>query len=442
MERVDLSEVAELDLLTGVLRESSRQTDPAKMMAALGPWFSRQGRYDMMISVSRRNLPEGEYKITRVIEDPKIVEEVAQRNNPWRDWSMIPTQAGGVIGRVIERDESQLFRGLQIDDDPVLGIAVREMRSLLALPNFDNGRALNWALFFRRDPEGWPLDEVPTILKDGNLLGMATKNLVAHRRADELNAKLTAQLERVASVQRALLPARTPDIPGLSIATSYLTSDEAGGDYYDFFAFPNGQWGILIADVSGHGAAAATVMAMLRAILHCFEGADLSPASVMRFANDKLVDSGIHGSFVTAFFGVYDPQSGQIAFSRCGHNPPRLARADGAIVEVDGAGSVPLGIVKDAPIEQETITLEPEATLVLYTDGITEAFSTGGVNGGREMFGLGRLDGAISACGCDPESIIDAVHAALLKHVGAMTRDDDQTLVVIRRTSGGRGPTP
>ncbi len=169
--------------------------------------------------------------------------------------------------------------------------------------------------------------------------------------------------------------------PGSEIApSSYLTSNESGGDYYDFFRLPGERWLILIADVSGHGAAAATVMAMLHAILHCYSplnGIDrFDPAQIMEFANDRLLNARLEGNFVTAFLAVFDPATGRFDYANAGHNPPRLKDGlSGKITPIDGAGTLPLGILEDLNATTETIHLKPNDTIVLYTDGITEAFS-------------------------------------------------------------------
>jgi sigma-B regulation protein RsbU (phosphoserine phosphatase) len=253
---------------------------------------------------------------------------------------------------------------------------------------------------------------------------------------NQLNTRLSAQFEEVARVQRSLLPRVMPDIPGLDLATSYLTSDEAGGDYYDFFRLPGGCWGILIADVSGHGAAAATVMAMLHGILHAFVGATSTipaPDEVMRYANGRLLEAGLESSFVTAFFAIYNPETSVLRFARAGHNPPIVKRPDRGCVELDSdRAGPPLGVFEPYEVACEEVRLDPGDTLVLYTDGITEAFSAS-----REMFTAAKLMDAISRVSCHPDAVIDAVHQSLFKHTGgARTRADDQTLVVLRRRGG------
>lgn len=438
MQRVDLLNHKDIAEFAEVSRRASSATDPAQMLSTLGPWLRRMRRSDFFLSVSRRGLPEGQYKITRVIDNPNERLDSA-RMNPWRDWDRITTHSGGLIGSLLEGDGPQLFRELDVEDDHVLGIAVRAMRSVLAIPNYDDGQPLNWGVFFRRDPVGWDFDEITRMMQDTNLLGLATKNLVEKKRASDLNERYLQQLEQVAQVQRSLLPATVPSHPGVEVATSYLTSDESGGDFYDFLCLPEGKLGVLIADVAGHGPAAATVMAMLRAILLCYEHDDHDPAFVMRYCNRKLAAANLGGSFTTAFFAVLDPGTGELVYSRWGHNPPRLRRASGDLEPLDQAGTLPLGIDTETVGDVHAVTLRPGDTVLLYTDGITEAAAPLNAHGVRDMFGVERLDRALVSCTGKPECVIDSVHAALLRHVGAMRRDDDQTLVALQFVGDGPG---
>lgn len=428
MPRVEIGANHDLRVLTEMLREVSLVRDPVSLLSRFGRHFWKVRPLDLMISCSRRGLAEGQYKITREIR-PGATNNSEAPANPWRDWARMPAHTGGFLGEVLATPEPQLWHGLRIAADPVLGDRIADMGSCLASPIFDDGRPLNWNLYFHRDPDFYAPAHLADHFLTTNLVGTATRNLLAVNRADELNRKLTAQLEAVARVQQALLPTSIPTIPGLTVATSYLTSDEAGGDYYDFFPIPGGRWGILIADVSGHGAAAATVMAMLHAILHGYEGPEFTPDAVMRYANRRLAASRIESTFVTAFFGIYDPAAATLHYARAGHNPPRLKKGHtGEVLAIDGAPGLPLGIVDDYDGQTGCIVLRALDTLVLYTDGITEAFSPQ-----RVQFGVHGLDEALLGCSGDPECVVDSVHKALYKHTGALGRDDDQTIVAIRR---------
>ncbi|MEQ8769180.1 MAG: PP2C family protein-serine/threonine phosphatase [Phycisphaerales bacterium] len=438
---VDLTENPDIGELAAVLRQSSTVTEPAELTYAFGRWLSRRFVRDYFVSVSKRGLVDGQYKITRTIKgNPADFNKRTQprdtpRANPWRDWDDLPTRTGGIIGEILARGEPALLTDLDLASDPVLGPEMGEdaarMHSMAAMPTFDRGEPINWAMSFSTRADWISLDGFAAGFLDINMLGSATRNLVALREVDTLATRLRRQLEQVASLQRALLPERTPRIPGVKLATSYLTSAEAGGDYYDFFDFGDGRWGLLIADVAGHGAAAATVMAMLRAILHAYEGEERTPAAIMRFCNQKLAAAPLDGSFTTAFCAMLDTGSGELTFARCGHNPPRLRRADGSIESLECAGALPLGIDAAIEIEQASVAMRPGDTLVLYTDGITEAFAPG-ERGQRDMFGVERLDDAIRPPVESPAALMDEILASLYAHTKSLVREDDQTLVIAR----------
>ncbi len=125
-----------------------------------------------------------------------------------------------------------------------------------------------------------------------------------------------------------------PKIPNLELAAYYRTSRWAGGDYYDFFPLPDGRWGILVADVSGHGTPAAVMMAITHSLAHSLPGPADPPATLLGHVNRQL---SMHYTianevFVTAFYGIYDPVARTLTYSSAGHNPPRLMRChDGTV---------------------------------------------------------------------------------------------------------------
>jgi sigma-B regulation protein RsbU (phosphoserine phosphatase) len=433
----DLSDNPRVAILVEMLRELSLAEAPYEVLRVFARSYWSLRPIDHLISISTRGLPEGQYRITR---DIAVADFLAGRADmpavppsppgSGQPGELPPAREGGFVGRAIAAKHPLLIHDLDVRDDPVLGDRLAEMGSALVLPLYDGGEPRYWNLQLRRDREGFSLGEMEQAAIVANLIGGTNTRLVLVNQVRQLNEALRQQFEDVARVQRSLLPRQIPDIPGLEIATSYLTSDQAGGDYYDFFAFEDGTWGFLIADVSGHGAAAATIMAMLHGILHAYTGAGRTPDAVLRYANRRLYEAGLEGSFVTAFFAVYDPRTATVMYARGGHNPPLLKDGGtGAVRHLDGQGGLPLGILEPYEIASDSVRLRPGDTLILYTDGITEAFSPE-----REMFGPERLDAALTACSGAPDCVVDSVHGALYRHTGARTRADDQTLVAIRHT--------
>lgn len=434
MPRGEQDRSKRLDIIRDMIVRASTAKAPGEVARIWATQYWKVRPVDVMVTASRRGCEPDEYRITGVrhLRDMISGEVARQIPDVPRPYTDLPIHRGGLVGSLVAEPVPRLLSGLDADDDPVLGTALAGMRSVIAVPIYDQGQALNWTLQFRAEPDGFDPAELEAAFLIANLVGHNHRRMVLSHEVQQLNAALREQFEQVARVQKALLPREIPSIPGLAIATSYLTSEQAGGDYYDFFALPDGRWGILIADVSGHGAAAATIMAMLHGILHAYAGPATNPGEVMAYANARLMAAGIEGTFVTAFFGIYDPPTATLTYARCGHNPPILK--DGTTGEVrflSGRGGLPLGVLEPYEVENDSVRLRPQDTIVLYTDGITEAF-----NASREMFGPERLDAALTACSGAPDCVMDSVHAALFKHTGSLARKDDQTLVALRYVGG------
>lgn len=455
--QVDLSQDPRIGALESMLRDVSAVKDPAKMLQAFGPWVGQRFPRDAFISVSKRDLPEGKYKLTRVITNTRSPMDTfsdAPNRDPWSEWVALTTYEGGIIGRIIAQESPQIYTNVDFSRDPVLGEVLGEdatrVRAISAIPSYDDGLALNWALSFHKRIVWNDLDSFVAGLLDLNMMGTATRNLVFRKQAETLNARLLEQFEQIAKIQRQLLPDQNPRLDGLSLSTSYLTSNIAGGDFYDYFQGDDGRIGIVIADVSGHGPGAATVMAMLRTILYCYSDIAESPdrvdsdvARIARYCNTKLVQSNLNGEFATAFFCIIDPSDGTLTWTRCGHNPPLLRRKDGSIEQIESAATLPLGIADGIGFESDSCTMHPGDTLILYTDGITEATANrpahefsmhhASRNTKAEQFGTQRLIDSLDTCSGNPECAIDHVHRALFAFTNRLDRDDDQTLVVIQR---------
>ena len=440
---VDLRSNENIPLLSAMLRDASLMTDPAEMMAHFGPWISKRAQRDAIVSVSRRGLPEGHYKFTRVMgpapSDPKAPRE---RRDPWSVWDTLPTHHGGLVWELIQTPEPKLLNHADFSQDEVLagvlGDRVHELHSVAVIPTYENGETINWALVFHNDPEWSDLESFEAGFLDLNMMGTATRNLVSRRKVEELNAELEKQFKQMGQIQRALTPASNPSLEGYELASSYKPSQHAGGDFFDYFQFPDGRLGVIIADVAGHGAAAATVMAMISASIRGFtlqnedQGLAADPTRVAQFVNQILVTSALPSMFATAFLCVLDPRSGTVDWIRCGHNPPRIRGIDGSIRTLDNPATLPLGITPDLPPVSLSSTLGPGETLVLYTDGITEAARPANNDSGFEMFGESRLDDALRQCTGKPQCVIDTITTAVREFTGSDIGKDDQTIVVVR----------
>jgi len=428
-----------LGRLLEMLPVLSRTDDIPSVQRQFGRSVRELVPFDGLVTVSRRNLPEGEFKITRLITDVEAVEPASV--NPWRDWDTLPSGREGFIGETIAAGEPRRVVPFRLEDDPVVGDALSGFDACVAIPLYDAGEALNWNFFLRRREGGFSDDEVELLLLLGNMFGTATKSLVSAREVVRLNEEISEQLRKVGAVQRSLLPAHLPRIPGVELNCYYQPCEQAGGDYYDFApivpasgnrASPDDPaWGLVIADVAGHGASAAVVMAMVQALIHAYASTrlELAPGRLLEHLNGQLSRKEMDHSFVTAFCAAYHPRDRRLVHACAGHYPPRLkkpgAEAPGTALEVDAG--IPLGILADAEYVEREIRLDAGDTLVFFTDGITESFDPAG-----EMFGLDRLDAAIRGCSGEPQCVIPSILDRLRGHEAGRRPMDDQTIVAMK----------
>ncbi len=430
------SDTLRLEGLIESLRAISRTVDPTEIGRHAGRGIRYFLPFDALVSISVRDLPRGRYKVTRRMIGNRPVRESV---NPWRDWAVLETCQGGLIGEAIEQARPRVFSNLYLRNDPALGDDFAGFGSCLATPLFDGGEALNWNFVFRASSDGFTSSEVELMVLVSNLLGQATRNLVTARKVEELNARITAQLHEVAELQRSLLPRRLPDFPQIEMVAHYQPCEQAGGDYYDFAQMTpeqcaatggSGCWGAIIADVAGHGARAAVIMAMMQSIVHAYPITPrLQPDSVLEHLNEQLLAKGIDRSFVTALCLSYDPVARALRLASAGHYPPRLKKpgAESPVASLEVEAGLPLGIERGVKYAVSSAQLEVGDTLVLYTDGVIESF-----NAKREMFGLNRLDAALHHCSGEPGCVVESVTTALRDHESGLPPADDQTLLVMK----------
>jgi len=204
--------------------------------------------------------------------------------------------------------------------------------------------------------------------------------------SDEERRRLEAELELSQIVQRALLPQRMPNIEGVELAAFSRPSEIIGGDYFDFFKFRDGTHGLVIADVSGHGVSAGMLMSSLQTALRTMAPDTDSPAEILERINRFYIHNINFTTFVTVFLARFDPTSRTLTYVNSGHNPPAVFRKDDNEVNWLTRTAPAIGLAEIYHPKTETITFSDGDALLLYTDGVTEAF-----NIGMEQFGQERL---------------------------------------------------
>lgn len=234
------------------------------------------------------------------------------------------------------------------------------------------------------------------------------------------------ELEVARELQRELLPSVPPAVDGFSFAFSYRTANTIGGDYYDFLPVGSRKVAIVIADASGHGIAAGLLMAIANATLKLAIDLDPAPTAVADLMNRVLYRTGGPRAFMTMFYAVLDPLSGELEYVSVGHPYPLLRRASGGLDEL-GVGCLPLGIRSSIAPRQEATTITTGDLLVMYSDGVPETINDEGAT-----FGFDRIR-ALVAPGGSAAAVHDRTVAALESFSRGSVQLDDRSLVVIGR---------
>ena len=197
---------------------------------------------------------------------------------------------------------------------------------------------------------------------------------------------LERDLELAREVQRAFLPTKHPDLADYDFYDYYRAAHQIGGDYYDYVRLPDGRLAVIVADVVGHGVAAAMLMAKLSAEARFSLAGVPSPAQAMTALNERICSLNLH-RFVTCIMVVLDPALHQVTVANAGHMAPLRRLVSGELCEPSQKeGGPPLGVLEEMRYGQVTFTLEPGESLVLYTDGINEAMDPDG-----HCFSIDRL---------------------------------------------------
>jgi serine phosphatase RsbU (regulator of sigma subunit) len=240
---------------------------------------------------------------------------------------------------------------------------------------------------------------------------------------------LEHELQVARKVQAGLMQCKMPDIPGYSFACVWHPARQVAGDFYNVFPLDKGRWGILIGDVADKGTAAALYMAMVQSLILSGALRKRSPAAVLKDVNQTILRQSSSGIFVTVFLAVLDPKKKTFQYANAGHNPPLVRRASNTIVSLTNTGSV-AGVFLDLELSDKTITLEPGDAVVLYTDGVTEAWQP---HPQDEDYGIDRLTAAIATAPRKAGEILAHIEADLLAFTEGTEQQDDVTFLVLTK---------
>ncbi len=241
--------------------------------------------------------------------------------------------------------------------------------------------------------------------------------------------RMARELQLAREIQTAFLPDHVPNLPGWDLAVRWQPARQVAGDFYDILQLEDNQVGLVIADVADKGMPAALFMTLIRTLVRAAAKEEPSPAAVLRQVNDLLLPDSKHSLFVTVFYGLICLDSGRLTYANAGHNPPVIKRANQAGLQELGRTSMALGIFNNIEIDECDFILDPGDWMLLYTDGVTEAFSPGG-----EMYGTAKLnDLLMSHQFSTAKHLLDQIEGSVEQFISGADLSDDVTLAAIYR---------
>jgi len=329
-----------------------------------------------------------------------------------------------VRDKVLNEKTSLLVRDMAQEEAfrEKLSISAQQIHTMMAVPLQTEERVIGLVYV---DSRLWMREFTHDDLNMLTFLG----NVAAIRIVQERLAQLERENEQAAVIQRTILPGSAPDIPGIELAGHNAPCRTVGGDYYDFIQYNDGRVGVALADVAGKGMSAALMMSSLQARVQLLAEEPKDLGELMSRLDKSLVSSCPSNRFITMFFTLIDPASGEMTYCNAGHNPPLLVRTSGELEWLPAAGTV-LGILPDLGYSEQRTRLEPDELLVIFSDGVTESENHDG-----EEYGDDRLAEAVLALRkMSAAAIVEGVLKSVSDWTGSAPAADDVTLVVAKRT--------
>jgi sigma-B regulation protein RsbU (phosphoserine phosphatase) len=335
-----------------------------------------------------------------------------------------------VRDKVLNDKSSILVRDAQLDDafKGRMSIVEQKVHTMMAAPLQTKERIIG--LIYLDSPfilREFSKDDLSLLTVMANIAAIRIENarLAEVEQAERIMAR---DLSQAAEIQGRMLPAEAPIVAGAELAGFNLACRTVGGDYYDFFEYPDGRVALTLGDVSGKGMPASLMMMALHARVQVLAEDARDLAQFMTRINKATCANCPSNRFITFFFSILNVATGELAYANAGHNPPILVRANGDAEMLPGGGPV-LGILPIAPYSEMHAKLESGDMLVLYSDGVTEAN-----NPAYEEFDEERFTQVLSANRNKPAAeIVQAVIQAVTQFAAGAPQADDITIVVAKR---------
>lgn len=329
----------------------------------------------------------------------------------------------GISGHVIRTKKGIVIPDVSLD--PHYYMVRPDTRSQLTVPLFSGDDVIGVLVLESDKVNHYSQSELESLTAFASLAAIAIDNAELYK--DSITKKhLESELLVASKIQKALLPRRPPNIPGLQIEAANIPSLIVGGDLYDMFYHNKDSLGVAIGDVSGKGAPGAILMAVVYAGFKSLLKEVFQVSEVVARLNNLLEEATTAGYFATFWFGILNVAENSLTYCNAGHNPPILLRKNGTVQLLETGGML-LGFLPYQSYIQDKIEINSGDYLVLYTDGVVEI-----KNSAEEEFGEKRLISMIKKNrGKSPSEIKNEILKAVREFSGKIEFDDDITLLII-----------
>ena len=325
----------------------------------------------------------------------------------------------GMVGYVAAT--GQMRYAPDVRKDPYYIGCEESTLSEVAIPLHVEGKLIGVFTASHTELDAFPAAQLRLLQALCSYIAVAVHNARRFQEEQHAREKMSREANEARKIQQALLPRSSPYIPGFAISGLSTPAGAVGGDWYDFIPFADGRWGLVLADVSGKGMAAALLMSATRGMLRSLAEAACSPSEVLTKLNQLLVNDFPSGRFVTMVYGVLDPSTRTLTFASAGHLRPLLIENCNARF-LDTERGMPLGIGAGDYSEAQ-VQLPPGSRLLFYSDGITEA-----TNPEEEEYGAERLEKHFRQSEASAESILEDVRT----FANGAGLHDDATVILVK----------
>lgn len=336
---------------------------------------------------------------------------------------------GGIVGHVAANGRTYYAPDIRLDPHNIP--CEPDIRSEIHIPLLSDGRVIGVFSAACDEVNAFSAEHIQVLEAMGGHIAIAVANATRFREERLERERMQRDAEEARTIQQALFPKFPPRVPGFRIEGKSVPAGAVGGDWYDYLPLTDGRVGIVLADVSGKGMAAALLMSATRGILRSLAGAhSTSPGEVLERLNQALLADIPSGRFVTMVFAVLDPAARTVSFANAGHPWPILVEPSGARF-LQTASGLPLGLAPTA-FSEHRVDFNPGSRLLFYSDGITESTRKDNED---EEFGVARLQERVVR-DCSAEELIREV----CEFTGGRGPTDDATVIFIHALEPGELP--